>query len=183
MTFGEIKMVVFRKAVKDDLSEIIRIYAAAHTAEECEKITTGWVRNVYPIDSTAKEALQRGDLFVEIYDESIVGTAIINKQQSDAYKNGRWNYIVSEQEIMVLHTLVIDPMLMGKGYGKSFVGFYEAYAASQGCHYLRMDTQAKNKNARAMYKKLGYKEIGIVPCVFNGIDDVKLVLLEKKLLG
>lgn len=81
---------------------------------------------------------------------------------------------------MVLHTLVIDPMLTGKGYGKSFVDFYETYAISQGCHYLRMDTQAKNKNARAMYKKLGYKEIDIVPCVFNGIKDVQLVLLEKK---
>ena len=30
-----------------------------------------------------------------------------------------------------------------------------------------------------MYKKLGYKEIGIVPVVFNGIPDVGLVLLEK----
>lgn len=176
-------MVVFRKAVEEDLPEISRIYADAHTAEECGKITTGWVRNVYPSDATAKEALQRGDLFVGVDDESIVGTAIINKQQSDAYKNGRWNYIVSEQEIMVLHTLVIDPRLMGKGYGKSFVNFYENYAISQGCRYLRMDTQAKNKNARAMYKKLGYDEIDIVPCVFNGIEGVQLVLLEKKLLG
>jgi len=31
-----------------------------------------------------------------------------------------------------------------------------------------------------MYKSLGYKEIGIVPCKFNGIDGVNLVLLEKK---
>ena len=31
------------------------------------------------------------------------------------------------------------------------------------------------------YQKLGYTEIGIVPCVFNGIDGVQLVLLEKKL--
>jgi len=32
-----------------------------------------------------------------------------------------------------------------------------------------------------MYKKLGYAEIGIVPTDFNGIPDVQLVLLEKKL--
>ena len=31
------------------------------------------------------------------------------------------------------------------------------------------------------YKKLGYKEIGIVPTEFNGIPDVQLVLLEKHL--
>ena len=46
---------------------------------------------------------------------------------------------------------------------------------------LRMDTNAKNENARRFYKKLGYSEVGIVPCVFNGIDGVNLVLLEKKL--
>ena len=56
-----------------------------------------------------------------------------------------------------------------------------AYARKSAASYLRMDTNAHNKNARAMYKKLGYKEIGIVPCEFNGLKDVPLVLLEKKL--
>ena len=32
-----------------------------------------------------------------------------------------------------------------------------------------------------MYKKLGYREIAVVPTVFNGIPDVNLVLLEKYL--
>ena len=35
--------------------------------------------------------------------------------------------------------------------------------------------------ARAMYKKHGYDEIGIVPTVFNGIPGINLVLLEKHL--
>lgn len=170
----------FRKATKEDLQAISKIYADIHTAEECGKITTGWIRNVYPTGATAEEALQRDDLFVAV-DDIVVGAAIINKQQPDAYRDGHWNYVVSEPEVMVLHTLVIDPAYSGKGYGKSFVDFYERYAISQGCHYLRIDTNAKNDNARAMYKKLGYKEIGIVPCVFNGIKDVQLVLLEKKL--
>ena len=44
-----------------------------------------------------------------------------------------------------------------------------------------MDTNARNEAARAMYRKLGYREIGIVPTVFNGIEGVQLVLLEKKI--
>ena len=59
--------------------------------------------------------------------------------------------------------------------------FYEDYARRSGSPCLRMDTNAKNENARRFYKKLGYSEVGIVPCVFNGIDGVNLVLLEKKL--
>ena len=44
-----------------------------------------------------------------------------------------------------------------------------------------MDTNARNRAARQLYAKLGYKEIGIVPTVFNDIPGVQLVLLEKHL--
>jgi ribosomal protein S18 acetylase RimI-like enzyme len=59
--------------------------------------------------------------------------------------------------------------------------FYEKYAKENGCPYLRIDTNERNARARAFYKKIGYKEIGIVPCRFNGIEGVNLVLLEKKI--
>ncbi|CCX75214.1 acetyltransferase GNAT family [Dorea sp. CAG:105] len=32
-----------------------------------------------------------------------------------------------------------------------------------------------------MYKRFGYREADIVPCEFNGIPGVQLVLLEKRL--
>lgn len=54
-------------------------------------------------------------------------------------------------------------------------------APTHGCAYLRMDTQAINQGARRLYAGLGYREPGLVPCVFNGIPDVQLVCLEKKL--
>ncbi len=82
---------------------------------------------------------------------------------------------------MVLHTLVVSPKENGHGYGTKFVAFYENYAREQGCRYLRMDTNEKNKATRMLYKKLGYEEIGIVPCKFNGIPGVQLVCLKKKL--
>lgn len=82
---------------------------------------------------------------------------------------------------MLLHTLVIDPYIKGRGYGKSFVGFYEEYAKENGCKCLRMDTNELNKNARSFYNKLGYLEAGILPCIFNGIPGIRLVMLEKVL--
>ena len=81
----------------------------------------------------------------------------------------------------MLHTLVIDPASAGKGYGRAFIEYYEAYARETGCTELRIDTNARNVVARAMYKRHGYTEIGIVPTVFNGIEGVQLVLLEKYL--
>ena len=64
---------------------------------------------------------------------------------------------------MVLHTLVVSPYCVKKGIGTKFVAFYEQYAKENNCPELRMDTNAKNLVARKLYKKLGYKEVSIVP--------------------
>ena len=66
-----------------------------------------------------------------------------------------------------------------KGYGKAFVSFYEEYAKQHNCRKLCMDTNMINQRDRKMYHNLGYQEVDIVPCVFNGIPDVQLVCLEK----
>lgn len=173
-------MITFQKATKQDIDAITKIYDDIHTAEEQGKSQIGWVRGVYPTAKTALDALSRNDLFVAKEKETIVGTAIINHTQVEEYKLGNWQFPANHREVMVLHTLVISPSHSGKGYGKAFVAFYETYAKEQGCPFLRMDTNAKNQAARSLYRKLGYKEIGIVPCNFNGIEGISLVLLEKK---
>ena len=115
-------------------------------------------------------------------DGVICATARINQVQVPEYANAGWRYAdVPENEIMVLHTLVVDPKTAGRGCGKAFVSFYEQYAIDHGCAYLRMDTNAINVGARRFYAKLGFWEAGIVDCTFNGIPGVKLVCLEKKL--
>lgn len=172
---------LIRKATQADISAIAQIYSDIHTAEENGEVTIGWIRDVYPTYATAEAALVRDDLFVGETDGQIVGAAIINQIQVAEYVQGEWEYDVPQDEVMVLHTLVISPKLPNKGYGKQFVSFYEEYALSHNCHYLRMDTNARNERARAMYKKLGYAEIGAIPCDFNGIKGVSMVLLEKRL--
>lgn len=174
-------MLKFRKAQECDIEKIEQIYIDTHRAEEEGIIETGWIRGVYPVRKTAELALARGDLFVAEAEDSIVGVAIINQLQLDEYKGAPWQYSADDEELMVLHTLVISPKEFGKGYGKKFVEFYEKYSLEKGCRFLRMDTNARNKRARAMYKNLGYTEIGSVGCSFNGIDGVQLILLEKKL--
>lgn len=170
-----------RKASTQDIPAVAAVYGEIHTAEENGAACVGWARGVYPTQATARAALERGDLFVMEDGGAIVGTAIINQIQVDVYAYGQWQYPAEDDEIMVLHTLVISPSAGGRGYGRAFVAFYEEYARENGCRYLRMDTNARNERARAMYVRLGYREIGIVPTTFNGIAGVQLVLLEKAL--
>lgn len=172
---------LFRKATEQDLDAITAIYDRILALEEAGSGTTGWVRHIYPTRDTALTALKRDDLFVQETDGQVTGAAVLNQLQVDVYKGAPWQHAAPDEKVMVLHTLVIDPLHKGKGLGRAFVRFYEDYALQQGCPFLRMDTNARNLPARAFYKKLNYQEIAIVPCVFNGIADVQLVLLEKKL--
>ena len=172
---------MIRKATAQDIDAVEKLYDAIHTAEENGKQTIGWIRGIYPVRKTAEMALARDDLFVLEDDGKICGTGILNKIQVDSYAESHWEHEVPDERVCVLHTLVIDPDSAGKGYGRAFVEYYETYARENGCTELRIDTNARNEVARAMYKKHGYTEIGIVPTVFNGIEGVQLVLLEKYL--
>lgn len=170
-----------RKATAQDLPQIGALYADIHTAEEAGAAVIGWARDVYPTEMTAHQALNRDDLFVQEVEGQLVGAAIINRQQVDVYAGANWQIDAPDSKVMVLHTLVIQPSCFGQGYGTQFVHFYEQYAYANGCTCLRIDTNERNLAARTMYRKLGYRESDVVPCIFNGIAGVRLVLLEKQL--
>lgn len=172
---------IIRKATKNDINSIEKIYNALHNEEERGLAVIGWIRNIYPTRKTAEDGLARGDLFV-LEDEGIIAAAaVINQIQVEEYRYAAWKHSAKDAEVMILHALAVDPYQKSKGYGKAFVAFYENYARQHNCDTLRMDTNARNTRARSLYQKLGYEEIDIVNCTFNGIPDVQLVCLEKYL--
>lgn len=172
-------MTDIRPATADDLPRIEQIYDAIHTAEETGAASVGWARGVYPTRATAQAALDDGALFVLEDDGVLVAAGRIDRTQVPVYAQVPWQYAAPPEQVLVLHTLVVDPAAAGHGYGTQFVRFYEQYAREHGCPELRIDTNAKNANARRLYAYLGYRETGIAPCTFNGIDGVALVCLEK----
>lgn len=174
---------MIRKAVEGDVRRVAEIYERIHDLEESGAGSTGWRRGVYPTQATAREALRAGELFVDVREGRVVAAARINREQVPEYALAAWSENPPENEIMVLHTLVVDPDMAGRGVGAGFVAFYEQYAAHNGCAYLRMDTNQRNLRARALYRRLGYREAGVVPCSFNGLGVVGLVCLEKTLEG
>ncbi len=169
-----------RKATGTDIDAVSKIYALIHTEEEQGRTTTGWKRGVYPTRAVAEAAVRRDDLFVMEDEGHVVAAAIINHAQVDIYAGAPWQFDAPDERIMVLHTLVVDPRVKGRGLGRAFETFYERYALEHGCPYLRIDTNLRNTAARRLYAHLGYREIAVRPCSFNGLSDIDLVLLEKK---
>lgn len=178
---------MIRKATEGDFADIATIYDMIHGLEEQGRMSIGWKRGIYPADDTIRQALNRNDMFVFENDgdvackDKILAAAVINHMPLEAYGHGKWQYPADYAEIMVLHTLVVNPNAAGNGIGRKFVSFYEHYAKECGCKYLRMDTQEKNTFARRMYSSLGYSEVSVETCVFGELGEISLVLLEKKI--
>ena len=173
--------VTFRKAAASDIDAVTAIYDAIIAEEEAGRAVTGWKRGVYPVRATAETALARSDLYVAEADGKIAASAVLNQIQVDVYAGAPWEHDAPDEEVFVMHTLVVDPAAGGHGLGRAFETFYEQEAARQGCRYLRIDTNVRNTRARQLYHSLGYKEISVAPCTFNGLSDIDLVLLEKAL--
>ncbi len=135
---------MIRIANENDIPGVAEIYDHILTEEEAGRAHIGWVRGIYPTEDTARAALKQNELYVEEEDGRIVAAAKINREQVPEYANADWEFDAPDDEIMVLHTLVVDPLASGRGYGKRFVNFYEEFARQKGCRFLRMDTNQIN---------------------------------------
>ena len=170
---------MIRKATAADLPAVAAIYEAIHDAEERGAMTVGWRRGVYPTLETARAALSAGDLYVLEQDGEVVASARFNQSQDPAYAQVDWRWRAADAQVMVMHTLTVDPRRGAQGFARRMLSFYESLAAERGCPCLRIDTNEKNAVARRMYARHGYRESGVIPCTFNGIDGVQLVCMEK----
>ncbi len=111
---------MIRKANYYDLDRITEIYDQIHDFEEAGKLVIGWIRNVYPVRKTAEASLARDDPFVIEDDGIIVASAIINQIQVPEYADASWEYEAHDDEIMILHTLTVDPFQTGKRLWQDF---------------------------------------------------------------
>ncbi|MDD4080210.1 MAG: GNAT family N-acetyltransferase [Eubacteriales bacterium] len=172
---------MIRQAQEGDIPGVVRIYNKIHALEAAGKGCTGWRKGVYPAEQDAREALEADELFV--YEESgeVAAAIRINQAQLPEYALCDWAYKAPAEKVMTFHTLVVDPDQAGQGIAGAMVRFFEDYARERGCLALRLDTNEKNLPARALYRKHGYAESGIVPCNFNGLPGIRLVCIEKAL--
>lgn len=172
---------MIRKVEERDIEAVSQIYENIHTEVEEGRIVNGWIRGLYPTIDTVKAGLERGDFFVLEKDGRILAATILNYVQDEAYKDADWIYPAEDEEVLVMHTLVVEPKEAGKGYAGKFLDFYEEYAREKGCKVLRLDTLAMNDRAKTVYLGRGYRFAGLVKSNFYTIGIVPMICFEKKL--
>ena len=109
---------IIRKGTKQDIPAITAIYDRILDGEESGRTTIGWIRGIYPTEATAQAALAADELFCMEHEGVVVAAGRINHEQVSVYAQIPWEDAhAPEEQVMVLHTLVVDPAYEGRGFG------------------------------------------------------------------
>ena len=145
---------MIRKALTDDLSDIIQITQA------CARHMIGqgifqW-NEQYPSLAAFEKDLQNDELYVIGEEGKVKGAIVISTRMDDIYTPINW---IAETSLNgYLHRLCVHPESQGKGYARQLLDYAEDLLKKQGCLSVRLDTFSKNLRNQRLYEARGYKK-------------------------
>ena len=131
----------------------------------------------YPDIETAKQDIQKRDMYVMKIRDNVLGSIVINEEQDEQYEDIRWK--IPCENPLVIHRLCINPNIQFRGSGKRLCLFAEEYGTMNGNDVIRLDTYTGNPTAMNLYRKLGYTQAG-GHCFYHGCSQA-FICMEKRL--
>lgn len=153
--------IIFCLADMNDLEAVSMIYDRIH--EDLAKTVNypKWPYHVYPSYQSAYEAISQKELYVYRIDHQIVGSVILNHKQNSGYEQAQWLVDANEDEVLVVHTLAVDPCQKGQGYAGHILKQIQLLALKLNCLAIRLDLTQNNIPARNLYQKHGFYFTGL----------------------
>ena len=159
---------MIRKATQNDIQSVAELYTKMIDYEDTHIKYTSWKKGIYPTADTARLGIKTDSLYV--YDEngSILGSVILDNRQPPEYRNVQWSVDGKYKDILVIHTLCVDPEHAGSGIGSAIVDFAKKLAKEKGCLTIRLNTTERNTPAVHLYQKNGFTVAGTQKILLNG---------------
>ena len=143
---------------------------------------TVFKKGIYPTRKDTEKAINVGTLYVYEKTGSIAASIIIDNVQPIEYAGIIWGQTLPDNEVMVIHLLIVRPSMSGKGIASSLMRYAMEMAKNNSCKVLRLDTGSQNIPAISLYKKLGFQVIATASMkIGNTIAHKDHLFLEKVL--
>lgn len=146
---------MIRKAEMKDLESIMeilkKIIIEMHMYNNFQ-----WDIN-YPQAENFTTDIEKGDLFVSVKENMVVGFICINRDEPREYEGLKWS---STEDALVIHRMGVSPDYRNAGIGAELVRFAEELSRSLDVKYLKTDTYSSNTKAQGLFQKLGYSFVG-----------------------
>lgn len=122
----------------------------------------GWKKGVYPTREDAEKGIADGCLYVAISRGAMIGSMILRHEQEAAYRRAKWQEDLRDEELLVVHTLLVSPDCRHQGVAEAMLNCAAALASEQKVKALRLDVYENNLPAIHLYKKCGFRYVDTV---------------------
>jgi GNAT superfamily N-acetyltransferase len=149
----------FRKA---ELSEIAPIWEILQQAIQRRKEdgSNQW-QDGYPNPEVIQKDIEKGEGFVLIDGETIIGYSAVLINNEPAYEKIEGNWLTTA-DFVVLHRVAISEKYLGKGLAKMILKYIEEFAVSNNIYSVKADTNFDNIAMMKIFEKSGYTYCGEV---------------------
>jgi len=148
--------------IADDISQLEKLYNDVNDYLQQGVNFSGWAKGVYPTKETAEIGINEKSLFCIRVEDKIAGSIILNHKQEKAYDKVAWGLKAADNQVIVIHTLVVHPKFMKQGIAHQLIEFAKGYAIRKSAKTIRLDVAVQNSPAISLYEKCGYVYVGTV---------------------
>lgn len=148
----------YRKALPEDLEAVCRMVEDAK-AVMIQNGIYQW-NEYYPVREDFREDIEKGQLYVGVWEAQIAVIYVLNEITNPEYENGRWEH--NDQPYRVVHRLCVNPAFQRQGVAGKTLLHVEEQLIHRNIHAIRLDTFSQNPYALKLYANLGYRHVGDV---------------------
>lgn len=159
---------MIRKATQEDIPAVAALYGKAIDYEDTHVKYTSWQKGIYPTADTARFGVKTESLYVLEEGHDILGSVILDNRQPPEYRGVTWASELRYDEVLVIHTLCVDPHHVGSGIGTALVDFAKKLAQTRSCKAIRLNTTHRNVIAAGLYQKNGFYIASKKEILLNG---------------
>jgi GNAT superfamily N-acetyltransferase len=143
----------FRKAKPSETTLIWEILGQAIIRRKNDG-SNQW-QDGYPNLEVVKNDVEKGQAFVLLDGEKVIGYTAILINNEPAYEaiNGKW---LTNDNFVVIHRVAITENYLGKGLAKKILSYVEDFALQNNIYSIKADTNFDNFAMMKIFENLGY---------------------------
>lgn len=172
---------IIRKADPDQFPDVREFYYAVIDGIGDSNDSAGWKKDIYPTQESLLDFINRGELYIAVENEMIVGAMALNHQFNDEYRTVPWSVQAENSAVTVIHILAVHPEYTRKGYAKKLVQYAIDHSRSSGQRVIRLDVLKGNIAAKKLYTVMGFQYVAALPMFYEDVGCTEFELYEYSL--
>ena len=137
-----------------------------------------WKKNIYPNDDDWNSYIVKGEMYLILQDVDVIGAVAVTNAQSKEYRKIHWKVKADDQDVAVVHLLMVLPKYQGDGAATAALDEIIKLAADKKKKAVRLDAIGTNVPAQKLYEKYGFVNCGTAQEYYESTGETEFVFYE-----